>query len=244
MLGRYVRVVVVGIEGEINLGFIARLVKNFEADDLYLVSPIAKITEEARRFAAKGVDVLEKTVIVNTLKEALKGIDLSACTSAKIGEEKDVLRHPITPWEFAELALKRNRIAVVFGRESVGLTREELSQCDLMVTIPGNPEYPVMNLSHAVAVILYELYKVFSSHRGFKYEAPNRNILDKIMEYFNNIVNEVELDERRKHKITTSFRRLIFKSNIDKAEAYNVLYIMRKIYVKLAGRDHGNTSND
>ncbi len=244
MLGRYVRVVVVGIEGEINLGFIARLVKNFEVDDLYLVSPTIEITEEARRFAAKGVDVLERIVIVDTLREALSGVDLSACTSAKVGEEKDVLRHPITPWKFAELALKRNRIAVVFGRESVGLTREELSQCDLMVTIPGNPEYPVLNLSHAVAVILYELYKVFSDSKGFRYEVPDRSILDRIMEYFNGVVNAIELDERRRHRVVTSFKRLIFRSDISKAEAYNVLYIMRKIYVKLTGRDYENTGND
>lgn len=235
MLGKYVRVIIVGIEGEINLGFIARLVKNFDVDDLYLVSPAAKISDEAKRFAAKAVDVLNRVVVVKSIDEALKGLDISACTSAKVGGERDVLRHPITPWDFADLALTKNRIGVVFGRESVGLTREEIAKCDLLITIPANPEYPVLNLSHAVATILYELYKTFGKSQVF-YEVASREIIDRIIKYFEEVVAKLETDERRRNRILASFKRILFKANPNKAEAYNILYVMRKIYVKIGER--------
>jgi len=242
MLGKYVRVIIVGIEGEINLGFIARLVKNFDVDDLYLVSPVAKIGDEAKRFAAKAVDVLNKVVVVESIDEALKGLDISACTSAKIGEERDVLRHPMTPWDFANLALTKNKIGIVFGRESVGLTREEIAKCDLLVTIPANPEYPVLNLSHAVATILYELYKTFSKGQVF-YEAADRGIIDRIIKYFEGVVTKLETDERRRNRILASFKRILFRANPDKAEAYNLLYVMRKIYVKVGERSSEASNN-
>lgn len=244
MFGRYVRIIIVGIEGEINLGFITRLAKNFEVDDLYLVSPVASIGEEAKRFAAKAVDILNKVTIVNTLDEALDGLDISACTSAKVGEEKDVLRHPITPWEFAEIASTKDRIGVVFGRESVGLTREEISKCDLLVTIPANPIYPVLNLSHAVSVILYELYKTFSKGVFKPYELADRTLIERIIQYFSGVLDMLEADTRRRSKVLTSFKRILFRANPDKAEAHNMLYIMRKIYVKIGGHTSEDSNND
>lgn len=243
MLGRYVRIIIIGIEGEINLGFIARLAKNFEVDDLYLVSPIASIGEEAKRFAAKAVDVLDNIIIVRTLDEALNGLDVSACTSAKIGEEKDVLRHPIAPWEFAEIASTKDRIGIVFGRESVGLTREEISKCDLLVTIPASPVYPVLNLSHAVSIILYELYKTFNRSIFRPYEFADRTLIERIIQYFNGILDILEADTRRRSKVLTSFKRILFRANPDKAEAYNMLYIMRKIYVKMGGHVGEDSNN-
>ncbi len=226
-----IRVVLVQPEGEINVGSVARLVKNFDADELYLVDPVAMITDKTREFAAKAIDVLDKIIVVKTLYDALQGVEFSACTSAIVGGEKDVLRHPITPWQLVELVRNKERIAVVFGRESVGLTREEISQCDVLVSIPANPIYPTLNLSHAVAIILYELYKGLkhSVERGGLYKPASRETIDLILKYFKSIVDKLERDERRKEKVYVSFKRIINKSNPSDAEAHNILYIMRKI---------------
>ncbi len=240
-----IRVVLVQPEGEINIGSVARIVKNFDADELYLVDPIAKITDRTREFAAKALDILEKIVVVKTLREALSAVDLSVCTSAIVGGEKDVLRHPITPWQLVDIVKDKEKIAVVFGRESVGLTRDEIAQCDILVTIPANPKYPTLNLSHAVAVILYELYKSLKidANKGeLLYKPASNEIIELILNYFRRILETLERDERRKEKIYVSFRRILNKSIPSDAEAHNILYIMRKIslLVDKIGRDNGN----
>ena len=52
-------------------------------------------------------------------------------------------------------------MALVFGREDIGLTQEQLTRCDILVNIPSNEEYPILNLSHAATILMYE---IFASH--------------------------------------------------------------------------------
>lgn len=152
------RVIVVEPEGDYNLGFIARLCKNFKVDELVIVNPIASI-ENAKPFAAKGIDFLEnKTRVVFSYNEALKDLDLTIATSSIADIEKDMLRRSIKPWEIHDFILNVKNAGIIFGRESVGLTREEIMKADLLLHIPANPEYPVLNLSHAIGIVLYEIY--------------------------------------------------------------------------------------
>ncbi|MEB3786927.1 MAG: rRNA methyltransferase, partial [Desulfurococcales archaeon] len=67
-----IRVILVGTEGEANLGMVARLIDNFCADELYLVKPRVEVGEEALRYAVKAVDTLENAVVVESLEEALE----------------------------------------------------------------------------------------------------------------------------------------------------------------------------
>jgi len=48
-------------------------------------------------------------------------------------------------------------VALVFGRERVGLTNEELQKCHYHVAIAANPDYSSLNLAMAVQVITYEV---------------------------------------------------------------------------------------
>ncbi len=236
---RFLRVVVVGIEGEINLGFIARLVKNFEADELVLVNPIARINEEALRFAANGRDVLlTRTRIVDSLDEALQDVDLSACTSARVGQRGDVLRHPLAPWEFAELAQRYERVAVVFGRESVGLTRDEIAKCDLLVSIPASNSYPVLNLSHAVAIILYELFKLnklgSSQLRVEEVKTDTLRFIEKRLEC---IAERVVEDKARLVHVKAALRHMVHKARLTAGEASNILFFLKRLAARLGARE-------
>jgi len=160
-----------------NIGSVARLVKNFGIHQLYLVNPRAyHLSDEAFQWAVHAKDVLERAVVVKSLEEAIKDASVAVGTTAKY-YEKLVRRTPVTPrkmaevlepyWESDEVA------AIVFGREPSGLTNEELDLMDFNVTIPTSPVYPSMNLSHAVAVILYELYTRKHSLKR-KYPPPKR----------------------------------------------------------------------
>jgi len=234
-----VRVVVVGIEGEINLGFIARVVKNFAADELVLVAPKAPISDVALRFAAHAKDVLlERTRIVDTLEEALSGVPLAACTSARVGQKTDVLRHPLTPWEFAEMAGAYSEVAVVFGRESTGLTRDEISKCHVLVSIPANRDYPVLNLSHAVAVVLYELFKRLRlGESQFRIDRAREEALQILLRRFECIARKALGDDQRLVHVIAALRHVVHKAGLTAGEASSLTYLAKRIAASMGARE-------
>ncbi|MEM3268563.1 MAG: RNA methyltransferase, partial [Metallosphaera sp.] len=152
-----IRVILVEPEGEYNVGFIARLCKNFDVDQLYIVNPKCDL-DKAKQFSAKGITFLERAKVVDKLEDAIEDLDLKISTSSIADSKGDMLRKSMAPWEISSL-IGRRQVGLVFGRESVGLTREEIAMTDIMVFIPANRDYPVLNLSHAVSIILYELWK-------------------------------------------------------------------------------------
>ena len=68
----------------------------------------------------------------------------------------------IEPRECAEKAsVHQGQVAIVFGRERVGLTNEELLKCHYHLNIPANPEYSSLNLAMAVQLVSYEMRMAF-----------------------------------------------------------------------------------
>ncbi len=232
------KVVIVGIEGEINLGFIVRLCKNFAVDELALVDPkVDPWSNEVARFAARGADYLQsgKMKVYRSLDEALKGVGLSACTSAIVGMEGDILRRAIELEEFVNLAKRYESIAVVFGRESVGLTRDEISKCDLLVHIATNPEYPTLNLSHAVAIVLYALYKAFRkpSQIEEKLLIADEEALRIAEKYIDELAALIASDTHQLQSMSLSMKRLLRRATLTRAELGYITTFIRRLYTKL-----------
>ena len=50
------------------------------------------------------------------------------------------------------------KIALIFGREDIGLLQDELARCDILVHVPTSDIYPILNLSHAATIVMYELF--------------------------------------------------------------------------------------
>ncbi len=227
---RKVRVVLVGVEGEVNLGFIVRLCANFMVDELILVQPqVNPYSETVTRYAAQGRWFMERMRVVDSLDKALRDVEVSACTSARVGARSDVLRHAYTVREFAEeIAPRYDSVAVVFGRESVGLTREEIAKCDLLVHIPANPQYPVLNLSHAVAIVLYELYtSMHKPSRAALFERPRRETLERTLEHLEFLVDMV-VDGERREQVLAAFKHILWGCNISSGEASALYYFAKK----------------
>ncbi|MCS7110768.1 MAG: rRNA methyltransferase [Ignisphaera sp.] len=232
------KVVVVGIEGEINMGFIVRLCKNFNVDELAIVNPqIDPWSEEVRRFAANGADYLYsgKVRIYESLDDALRGAAISACTSGVVSVEgTDLLRRAIELNDFADTAVRYGSVAVVFGRESVGLTRNEISKCDILVHIASNPEYPILNLSHAVGIVLYVLYKAFKKDSVLdkidKVDEEQLRILDR---YVDELASLISSNELQKRLFITLFRRLNRRTLLSRSEAGLMITFIRRICSKI-----------
>lgn len=227
-----IRVVLVEPEGEVNIGFTCRVMYNFNVKNLYIVNPKVELWK-AVEYSAKAKHILESAKIVKSLEEAIKGCALVVATSSKARSD-DMLRETLTPIQLIEM-LKgiSGEIAIMFGRESTGLTREEILKSHVLVTIPANPDYPVLNLSHSVAVILYELYKAFG-----KPHIPSRKPLtledvSLLEDYICKVLDILNVSESRKKKYRAYVRRILIRNVVSHSEARLLISLFRRIYLAL-----------
>lgn len=155
-----IRIVVVGPKFEGNVGAIARSMANFDISELYLVNP-CELGDDAYRRAKHGSSLLDNVHIVDTLDEALEGCFLVVGTSGVTTKgDRNYTRIPVPVREFAEHCRGYpEKIAILFGREDIGLLQDELNLCDVLITVPTGEEYPILNLSHAATIVMYEFYQ-------------------------------------------------------------------------------------
>jgi TrmH family RNA methyltransferase len=97
----------------------------------------------------------------STLGEFLEinRIDFAVGTTGTAGGSYNVPRIAVTPENLAQSLNVEGDVALVFGREGDGLTNHELELCDVVVSIPTHDSYPILNITHAAAIIFYELFK-------------------------------------------------------------------------------------
>lgn len=155
------RIVLVRPSGGLNVGSAARAVKNLAGGELCIVAGTYDVAQ-AKLLAAHADDVFAKRREVATLEEALSGAGLVVGTTARSGAYRD------RAVDVRELAAEIGQSciaaesgaglppAIVFGPEDTGLTNEDIAQCHELVYVPTAPDYTSINLSHAVAVVLYE----------------------------------------------------------------------------------------
>lgn len=153
-----IRIVLVEPAGPLNVGAVARVMKNMGLHQLVLVNPQCDpLGQEARQMAVHGVDILETAEQVAKLPDALKGCQRAIATTARVRTLPTVLEPPrvALPW------LIENEVtsALIFGREDRGLSNVELNYAQRFVCIPSSSEYPSLNLAQSVAICCYELYQ-------------------------------------------------------------------------------------
>lgn len=173
--------------------------KNFGFADLFLIDPRCDLyCDEARNRAKHAQDIIDNARIGGD--ELFKTFDLIVATSGKLGSDYNIPRIPLTPEGLnAVLKASTGRIALLFGRESHGLTNEELACADLLVTIPAASVYPVLNLSHAVAILLYEISK--SVHDpGSRFPLADRRQKEELLKLVDAILARLAFATEEKRK--------------------------------------------
>lgn len=226
------RVILVEPLYEINIGLTCRVMKNFGFKELCLVKPRTSISDVSRIYAVKASDILDSAIIVDSLEEAVKDFNLRVGTTGKLAGPRNVLRTVVPPWHLHELMKYEGKVALIFGREDMGLTNEELSMCDLVVHVPTSNEYPVMNVTHAIAIVLYELSKTM--YVGRKLRLANAILKHVAIKYFTEILELVEFPREKRPKAQLVFKRLLGKSFISQKEMQVMLAFLRKVHLKLS----------
>jgi tRNA/rRNA methyltransferase len=151
------RIVLVEPKEAGNVGAVARAMKNFGFDALWVVGEHPPLLPVAGWWASGADDLLARARFVPTLAEALAGAHVTVATTSMRGRTSPVSYSPRTlAARFAELGPGQT-LALVFGREDSGLTGEELALCHHTAAIPANGAFPTLNLAQAACVFCYEL---------------------------------------------------------------------------------------
>ncbi len=200
-----------------NIGFIARVMKNFGFKDLYLYK--CCLNEQSYITAAHAKDILNNATTLDKFEDALEHANLLVGTTGVVARAQErYIRRPLFSPEELRRHLERvdGKVLIAFGREDYGLYDEELELCHMVVTVPTSPEYPVMNVSHAAAVILYELSKG-------RYELESKELataedVENLVRSFEKLMRMVWYPEHRIRRTLISLRRVIGRSVVTKRE--------------------------
>ena len=227
----------------LNIGAAARAMANFGFSRLSVVAPYSAHWREARS-AIGAPELLQTARETSTLAEAVAECTLVIGTgtlTARRPEQQVAALPSLAPLVQAEL-LRNGRVALVFGPEKHGLTREDLSRCHALVAIPTDARQPSMNLGQAVAVCLYELatrtFPLQESATELRVPAVQSNAPAAALDRLGDVIEQTmtaagysppEMMAANRHDLRLLLRRLTLNS----ADARRALGVFRRILWRL-----------
>ncbi|MFP4116966.1 MAG: RNA methyltransferase [Candidatus Aenigmatarchaeota archaeon] len=223
------KVVLVRPETPGNVGAVARSMKNFGFENLVLVDP-CEMTEEADKRAKHAKDVLKDAEVWDRMN--WDSFDITVSTSSETGGDYNVRRNAVSPGVLRKkLEDTEGTIGLVFGPESKGLRNEEVDGTDFLCHIPASDDYPVFNLSHAVAIILYELSE---RNEDTSYELASSKEKDVLMEQLNGIIEKVGIEEYRHEPLKQSLENVFGRAMLARREANTLIGFFRRVRENIA----------
>ena len=219
-----ITIVLQEIENEGNLGAIIRAMGNFDLDKLILINPKCNCSSEEVLKRAKN----SKKVKIKVLDSLDKiKLDCLIGTTAKLGTQYNIQRLALTPEQVSENIKSRKNIGILLGRESSGLTNEELEKCDFVINIPSSQNYKTLNISHAATIIFYELFKS-KPQKTFEYidEQDKKVLLNLLKEALDQMEFSTEKKKETQYKV---WKNIIGKSFLTKREFFVLCGFLKKI---------------
>jgi len=210
-----IRIVLVSPQGQMNVGSVARAMKNVGLKELALVDPAGpSLHPDARVMAVHAHDVLKDALVFSRLADAIADCTWVIGTTRRRGKGRQGVVDPRQmAAEIAEIN-QQNKVAVVFGPEVRGLTNRDLDLCQRLVTIPVHEEYGSLNLAQAVMIICYEIYLAGQRKKGLSRAKK--------------LAKSEELEAMYRHMEETLLRIGFLEQNSPK----RMMAVLRKIFSK------------
>ena len=217
----------------VNVGHIARLMKNFGLKSLYFVRPHFDNVEAIKYSThGKGVLVAAKTV---TLRQLRKKFDvLIGTTAIQATSRLNILRESINAEQIATIIhdASTKDFCILLGRESSGLNNEELEMCDLVVTIDTKTKYRTMNVAHALAILLYEISKLKSElpvkKSKKRVDLASEHDIDLLLKYIIKLADAGNYDLHKKPLLEAAAKKLLAKSVPTTKDVMLLVSLLRK----------------
>ena len=222
-----------------NVGAAARAMKNFGFGELWIVGEHPELLPVSGWWASGADDVLATARFAPALMDAIGDAHMTVATTSMRGRTTPVTFTPRTLAErFASLGPDQT-LALVFGREDSGLTREELVLCQHTAAIPANAGFPTMNLAQAICVFCYELSSIVPAPEE-RALAP-AELVERLHERARALLLEVGfLHENNPDRIYDDLRAILARADLDEREATIALGMIRQIEWKLRSRSDGS----
>jgi TrmH family RNA methyltransferase len=232
------RVVLVSTRNPLNMGAAARAMSNFGALHMRVVNPYDVAFREAKS-AVGGSPVLKKAAEFSTVAESIADCAVVVGTTA---ERKRDLQHTLRRLEdgakLIRSALRRGRVALLFGSEKSGLTNEEMGYCHWLMRIPTREEHGSMNLGQAVAICLYELVRDTKTTTVTKRQLAASADVERITAVlFGTLRASGYVKERIADSTEQKLRRLVRRLNLAPDDAVVLLGMLRQIAWKVGKGD-------
>jgi tRNA/rRNA methyltransferase len=214
----------------VNLGHTARLLKNFGVKKLYLVKPQVDVSVAAV-YASHAAGVLDRAE-VTTLERVRKKHDLLVATTAvRATRKSNVVRRTVKPERLRKLLDASRSSSLVFGRDTTGLTNDEIGVCDVTTTIDTVPSYRALNLGHAVAILLYVV------SRGGERRGPSqtRKARQVFAESFYDLAVASRLQPHRTRSLLEVGKRIAVTSLLTDRQLQMMSGVFRKATLRIDG---------
>lgn len=249
-----IRVVLVAPQEPMNVGAVARAMRNFGLSDLWLVAPeptVAKtleapLNEKAYHLAVRAEVILDQARRSQTLLEAVRDCVLVVGTTVR---GRDVYTGPlVSPRTLTPEVLKaatKGKVALVFGRETFGLTNDELDLSQFILRIPTAPEQTNLNLAQAVLLVAYELFIGAQNPPDPPADQPaGRRDLEALFDDLERYVLEIGFtDPRRLPYTRRRLRRILHKATLTDPEVKMLRgFLHQSRWYAKHGKDKGGES--
>jgi len=231
----------------VNVGHIARLMKNFGLKRLYFVKPhFDKV--EAVKYSTHGKDVLAIARTMS-LEQLRKKFDILVGTTAiRATSRLNILRESIDAEHMVQTIHdgSSKNFCIVIGRESSGLSNKELTLCDLVVRIDTKTKYKTMNVSHALAILLYEISKLKTAPPAKKSKksvefASHQNV-NLLLEYIGKVADSGNYDLHKKPLLEAAVKKLLAKSAPTTKDIMLLVSLFRRSLLAIERRRANNTA--
>jgi tRNA/rRNA methyltransferase len=234
-----VRIVLVRPRDSGNVGSVCRAMKCMGLHSLAIVPGGLLDPRRARTLAHYAADILDDARIHPDLRDAIGDAALVAGTTRRRGRNRKYFT--LFPEQLGQkiAGIRTGTVAVLFGNEETGLTDDELALCNVAVTIPATPRFPSLNLSHAVQVICYEIFRALHADHLTPFSPIGAGAVDDLVAVITaslasiGFFTQVEPDQ-----MGVFFKDIIGRAGLSVNEARRLGVVFRKI-AGLASRNRG-----
>ena len=226
------RIVLVAPTHPGNIGAAARAMRTMGLGDLRLVRPRRFPSAEATERAAGAFEVLDRARVDDDLSEALADCGWAVAATARPRRLEWVQLDPREAGRELATRAASGPVAAVFGRESAGLTNDEIDRCQAVLRIPTAPDFRSLNIAAAVQIAAYEVARAAAALAGAAEageegagaqepspEAVTAADLERLFAHFETALADIGyLDPERPRLLMRRLRRLLVRADIDRAE--------------------------
>lgn len=224
-----------------NIGMCARAMANFGLSEMRLVAPRdgwtegSSLKEAAATTAAGASHILENATLYPTTAEAIADLNHVLATTAR---ERGQMKRVLTPAEAMPPIAQRvgagERVGILFGRERIGLTNEEISFADAILTFPVNPAFASLNLAQAVLLAGYEWFKATGGEPPFReHDASLPATRATVLSMFDYVENELDIcgffPPGKKQVMTANLRDILHRLAMTEQEARTLRGVFKSL---------------